>query len=111
LSSGTTDQSWVRRSAPKKAVAEEAGVDQMERLFRIPQADDNMAPLRTFRVQFLGSPATRTENVVEERIIRAEDLQEAARQVGEFPWPGWARSYRIIDVDGQELAHIFKLDH
>jgi hypothetical protein len=83
----------------------------MERLFRIPQADDNMAPLRRFRVQFLGSPATRTENVVEERIIRAADLQEAARQVGEFPWPGWARSYRIIDVDGQELAHIFKLDH
>jgi hypothetical protein len=46
-----------------------------------------MAPLRSFRVQFHGSVATRTENVVEERLIEAPDLQEAARQVGELPWP------------------------
>jgi hypothetical protein len=73
------------------------------------QADDSMVP--TFRVQFLGSPTTPTENVVEERIIRAADLQEAGRQVGELPWPGWARSYRILDMDGQEMAHVFRLDH
>jgi len=47
----------------------------------------SMAPLRSFRVQFHGSVATRTENVVEERLIEAPDLQEAARQVGELPWP------------------------
>ena len=70
-----------------------------------------MVPLRSFRVQFLGSLTTRTENVVEERVIHAPDLQEAARQVGELPWPGWARSYRILDVDGLELAHVFRLDH
>jgi hypothetical protein len=70
-----------------------------------------MAPLRSFRVQFLGSLTTRTENVVEERVIQAPNLQEAAREVSELPWPGWARSYRILDVDGLELAHVFRLDH
>jgi hypothetical protein len=57
-----------------------------------------------------GPPATQeAENVVEERAVRAADIEEVARAAGQADWPLWARSYRVLDLEGQELAHVFKL--
>lgn len=66
--------------------------------------------LQTFRVQFLGPRSDGTANVVEEQTVFAADLTDAAREVANVDWPLWARSYRILDLDGQEVAHVFKLD-
>jgi hypothetical protein len=67
-------------------------------------------PLQTFRLQFIGSPTERSETVVAERTIRAADVEGAANAAGKADWPFSARSYRLFDLDGRELAHVFKLD-
>ena len=67
-------------------------------------------PLQTFRVQFLGSRCEGATNVVDERAVRAADVQDATGAVANDDWPPAARSYRLSDLDGEELAHVFKLD-
>ena len=66
--------------------------------------------LQTFRVQFLDSRSEGTANVVEEQTVCGTDLQDAAQEVANADWPLLARSYRVLDLDGEELAQVFKLD-
>jgi hypothetical protein len=69
-----------------------------------------MTEHQRFRIQFLGAASIRTQNVIEERTIHAEDLQKAASEAHKLAWPLWARSYRLLDPNGRELACVFKLD-
>ncbi len=65
---------------------------------------------QTFILQFLTTPSTRGEPVLDERRIFAGDVEDAAREAALISWPPGARSSRLIDLDGQEVFQRHRLD-
>jgi hypothetical protein len=58
---------------------------------------------QNFHLQFLEGENT---TMLEERPVRAADVDDAVRQAAFGDWPDGAQSCRVIGVDGQEIASV-----
>jgi hypothetical protein len=56
------------------------------------------------RVQLLGGATDHGAAVIAEEEFDFRDYEEALKQAARIPWPPRVRSYRILDMDGRELA-------
>ncbi len=75
------------------------------------QSKISLAPRKqTFILQFLATPSEQGELILDERHVIANDVEEAIREAVAIPWPARVHSFRLIDLDGQEVFHRHTLD-